>query len=94
MKVFFLLLCFSLTTAFAQTEKPKPKWDDSFEGVVHDEKRIAGFVGEYRWLSNYFPCPVGYEGRTYGSSEAAYHASKYPADQRDEFTGLDPDASM
>ena len=93
MKKLLLLFLLSLTIASAQTEQPKPKWDDLFEGVVHDEKRIAGFVGEYRWLSNYLPCPVRYEGRAYGSSEAAYHASKYPADQRDEFTSLDPDAS-
>jgi ribA/ribD-fused uncharacterized protein len=79
--------------AFGQTERPKPDWDDPFEGVVHDERRIAGFVGEYRWLSNYAPCPVTYEGRAYGSSEAAYHASKYPETERDEFTKLDPDAS-
>ncbi len=71
----------------------KREWDDPFEGVVHDDKRIAGFVGEYRWLSNYFPCPVTYDGRAYGSSEAAYHASKYPESERAEFTKLDPDAS-
>ena len=73
--------------------KPKRNWDDFFEGVVHDERRIAGFVGEYRWLSNYLPCPVTYEGRRYTSSEAAYHASKYPEAERDEFTRLDPDPS-
>lgn len=68
-------------------------WDEPFAGVVHDSTRIAGFVGEYRWLSNYFECPVSYEGRAYGSTEAAYHASKYPASERDEFTRLDPDAA-
>ena len=60
---------------------------------MHDATRIAGFVGEYRWLSNYWPCPVRYEDRLYGSSEAAYHASKFPPAERDEFTKLDPDAS-
>jgi len=77
----------------AQTPAPKPNWDDPFEGVVQDDRRIAGFVGAYRWLSNYFPCPVTYEGRTYGSSEAAYHASKFPPAERDEFTRLDADAA-
>lgn len=67
------------------------QWDDVFEGVVHDDKRIAGFVGEYRWLSNYLPCRITYEGRAYGSSEAAYHASKFPEAERDEFTQLGAD---
>jgi ribA/ribD-fused uncharacterized protein len=69
----------------------KLNWDDTFEGVVHDANKIAGFVAEYRWLSNYFPCRVEWEGRVYGSSEAAYHSGKYPVADRDVFTRLDPD---
>jgi ribA/ribD-fused uncharacterized protein len=69
----------------------KPNWDETFEGVVHDAKNIAGFVAEYRWLSNYFPCRVEWEGRVYGSAEAAYHSGKYPAADRDVFTRLDAD---
>jgi len=69
----------------------KPNWDDKFDGVVHDETKIAGFVAEYRWLSNYFPCRVEWDGRVYGSSEAAYQSAKYPAAERDVFTRLDPD---
>jgi hypothetical protein len=69
----------------------KPNWDETFEGVIHDAKKIGGFVAEYRWLSNYFPCRVEWEGRVYGSSEAAYHSGKYPAADRDVFTRLDPD---
>jgi ribA/ribD-fused uncharacterized protein len=69
----------------------KPMWDEKFDGVVHDAKNIAGFVAEYRWLSNFFPCRVEWEGRVYGSSEAAYHSGKYPAADRDAFTRLDPD---
>jgi ribA/ribD-fused uncharacterized protein len=69
----------------------KPNWDETFEGVVHDANNIAGFVAEYRWLSNYFPCRVEWEGRVYGSAEAAYHSGKYPAADRDVFTRLDAD---
>lgn len=87
-----LLLLASLLPAWAQPAK-KPEWNEPFEGVVHDETRIAGFVGEFSWLSNYFEVPVTYEGRTYGSSEAAYHASKFPSEERDEFTTLGADAS-
>ena len=71
----------------------KPNWDDRFDGVVHNEKIIAGFVTEYRWLSNYYLCRVEWEGRVYGSSEAAYQSGKYPAAERDLFTKLDPDSA-
>ena len=69
------------------------KWDEKFEGVVHDEMKIAGFVAEYRWLSNFFLCRVEWEGRVYGSAEAAYQSGKYPASERDVFTTLDPDGA-
>lgn len=80
-----------LAQAPAAPSANKPNWDDKFDGVVHDEKKIGGFVGEYRWLSNYFPCRVEWEGRVYGSSEAAYHSGKYPTADRDVFTRLGPD---
>lgn len=69
----------------------KPNWDEKFDGVVHDAKKIGGFVGEYRWLSNFFMCPVTWEGRSYTSSEAAYQSGKYPPAERDVFMTLDPD---
>lgn len=71
----------------------KRNWDDVFEGVVHDERKIGGFVGEFRWLSNFLPCRVEWEGRVYGSSEAAYQSGKYPPAERDVFTTLDPDGA-
>src|SRR5688572_9016268 len=43
---------------------------------VHDTGNISGFFGEYRWLSNFEPCLVEYEGLIYKSSEAAYQAAK------------------
>lgn len=93
MKRLLLLVLCSLNLAAATEPTKKLEWDDFFEGVVHDEQRIAGFVGPYRWLSNYFPANVTYEGRTYLSSEAAYHASKFPAAEREEFTQLGADDS-
>ena len=71
----------------------KLKWDEPFDGVVHDAERIAGFVGDYRWLSNFYLCRVEWEGRIYGSAEAAYQSGKYPAADRDIFTTLDPDGA-
>ena len=78
------------TSAPAAAAK-KPNWDEKFEGVVHDEKKIGGFVAEYRWLSNFYLCRVEWEGRVYSSAEAAYQSGKYPAAERDVFTTLDPD---
>jgi ribA/ribD-fused uncharacterized protein len=89
-----LTLLFIAAPLLAQTpvaSESKPTWDGHFEGVVHDEKKIGGFVGEYRWLSNFFPCRVEWEGRVYKSSEAAYQSAKYPPAERDIFTTLDPD---
>ena len=72
---------------------PKQDWDKAFEGVVHDDRRINGFVEDYRWLSNFHPCRVEWEGRVYGSAEAAYQSGKYPSAEREVFVTLDPDAA-
>lgn len=37
---------------------------------------IDSFSGEYRWLSNFYPCDVRYQMDTYPSSEHAYQAAK------------------
>jgi hypothetical protein len=37
---------------------------------------INGFFREYRFLSNFYPCKVEYEGITYPSTEHAYQAAK------------------
>ena len=70
-----------------------PNWDEKFEGVIHDANNIAGFVAEYRWLSNFFLVRLEWAGRVYGSAEAAYHSSKYPFADRDIFTRLSPVAA-
>ena len=67
----------------------KLNWDDTFDGVVHDAKNIKGFVTDYRWLSNFFPCRVDWDSRVYRSAEVAFHSAKYPAAERDAFTKLD-----
>ena len=38
--------------------------------------KIESFTGEYRWLSNFWPCGLTYEGVTYPSVEHAYQAAK------------------
>ena len=37
---------------------------------------IDSFRGEYRWLSNFWPCTVIFEGEEYKSVEAAFVAAK------------------
>lgn len=37
---------------------------------------IKGFQGYYRFLSNFYPVKIDWEGLTYSSSEAAFQASK------------------
>lgn len=39
---------------------------------------IAGFRENYRFLSNFYPAPVLFEGVLYPTSEHAYQASKFP----------------
>lgn len=40
------------------------------------DAKIEGFFGEHRFLSNFHEEPFNFEGLRYGSSEAAYQASK------------------
>lgn len=37
---------------------------------------IDSFDGDYRWLSNFWPCEVEFEGEMYPSVEHAYQAAK------------------
>jgi N-glycosidase YbiA len=39
-------------------------------------KVIGSFEGEYRWLSNFFPCLVKLDGEGYPTVEHAYQAAK------------------
>lgn len=40
------------------------------------DTRIAGFFGEYRWLSNFWPCQVYYDNHVFPSVEHAYVYAK------------------
>lgn len=37
---------------------------------------VQEFQGQYRYLSNFYICPVTYKGITYSNAEAAYQAQK------------------
>ena len=43
---------------------------------VWDEAQIRGFFGEYRWLSNFEPAVVCFNGHQFLCVEAAYQAQK------------------
>jgi ribA/ribD-fused uncharacterized protein len=53
---------------------------------------ISGFFGEYRWLSNFWPCEItAKDGTKFGSVEAAYQAAKCAdADVFKTFARLSP----
>jgi ribA/ribD-fused uncharacterized protein len=63
--------CFALlllpTTFAAPTTAP---------ATTRSSNTIAEFQGEYRFLSNFWPAEVIYEGITYPTAEHAYQASK------------------
>lgn len=56
--------------------------------AVHDERSIRGFCGEYRWLSNFWPCKIQGLDVVYPSVEHAYQAAKAPIDERHRFVGI------
>lgn len=66
----------------------KGKWKELCAGWQHDENSVKGFFGDYRFLSNFFPCEVIVEGIQYKSSEVAYQAMKLKREYRKEFSKL------
>lgn len=54
------------------------------EAMVAEED-ILEFQGEYRWLSNFWPAQVLFDGHIYPSIENAYQAAKAHPSQRAPF---------
>jgi len=44
---------------------------------MHEFEPISKFQGEYRWLSNFWPCDIEYDGLAFTSTENAYQAAKF-----------------
>lgn len=62
--------------------------------TVHDDKNVKGFFGDYRWLSNFYECPVYFDGLLYASSENAYQAAKcINPENRTRFLNITPSES-
>ena len=53
--------------------------------IVHSDKEIKGFFGEYRWLSNLGKARIMLDGMEYDSVEKAYQAAKWPVGEREFF---------
>jgi len=47
-----------------------------FAEELHGKEIIESLRGEYRWLSNFYPCTINYNGETFNSTEHAYQAYK------------------
>ncbi len=52
---------------------------------------IDSFRGEHDYLSNFYSCPVEYDGLTYQNTEAAFQAAKcVDRNEREKFVSLSP----
>ena len=52
---------------------------------------IDSFKGEHDWLSNFYNCPVHFEGLNFSNTEAAFQAAKtLNMEEREKFVGLSP----
>lgn len=60
------------------------------ETYVEVYTMINEFNGQYRWLSNFWLCPVVYDGLVYPSTENAYQAAKLVGLNRMNFTVCSP----
>ena len=55
---------------------------------------IKGFQGKYRFLSNFYPCPITFNQLIFQSSEAAYQSAKTTDSSiKEKFTQLDARAA-
>ena len=61
--------------------------------TIFNQYEIKGFFEQFRWLSNFHPCTVKFNGETYPSSENAYQAQKFPSDERFPFFTCTPSES-
>lgn len=59
--------------------------------IIHNDKEIKGFFGEYRFLSNFHLCSVVFDGIMYQHSEGAYQAAKSTfKEEKELFTTMTP----
>ena len=58
------------------------------------QNKINGFFGKRRFLSNFWECPITFEGLEYPSVENAYQAAKtFDIESRNKFQNITPKES-
>jgi ribA/ribD-fused uncharacterized protein len=58
--------------------------------TIETQDKISGFFGRWRFLSNFWSCPVNFEGILYPSAENAYQAAKtLIKEEREKFIKID-----
>jgi len=58
--------------------------------ATHDSQMIHGFFGQYRFLSNMWPCSVRFQGHWFPSVENAYQWAKFTEDDLIRFQTFSP----
>ncbi len=58
--------------------------------ATHSAVQISGFFGPYRFLSNFWPAWVVYDGLVYPTVENAYQAAKFARADRQKFLTCSP----
>lgn len=71
----------------SDTQYVREQWK---EISTHNEKEIKGFFGVYRFLSNFWPAIVFFDGEEYATTENAYQAAKYLKAHRTYFKTCTP----
>ena len=61
---------------------------------VSDGKKVYAFCCEYRWLSNFWPSKIKFDGYEYDSVEAAYHSAKNNSKEWKEFCAKNDSSSI
>ncbi|MFA5652226.1 MAG: NADAR family protein [Candidatus Paceibacterota bacterium] len=64
------------------TQYKKGEWE---QFVIHNDKEVKGFMGPYRFLSNFWPAKVFLDDVEYKSVELAYQAAKWKPEHRGYF---------
>jgi ribA/ribD-fused uncharacterized protein len=68
------------------------EWDETIipAYALHDDGKICGFFGSFRFLSNFYPLETGVclDELYFPTVEHAYQAAKYPPEDRTQFINI------
>src|SRR5688572_20227789 len=83
-RMIFVALALMCTGCAAKTHSPPPTSqanhgrgrDPAVPATAQSAPKISEFQGQYRFLSNFYPATVVFEGITYPTAEHAYQSAK------------------